>query len=407
MRRAVTACAALGLLLAPSAANAMQPGPVTPTAITYTFTSVSLVEAGGGYRSLTTEAFSHTFLRSDPDLAPVQLAETAVAFGRYAGISVCFDSTVHITLDGVRYDGPDGALFHHGEAITSVGADGALDGAVAPAGGAPATALPFRVSTADENCVRYLFPAPACVTDTPGTDCQAGDEVHPADGDAALSLDLLVDLFHGVIVDADTGKLSGMPLVQVTAGTPGASIHLSAFTDGVAADVSLLFGPAKELLSMVASKWPQQAGMSGMCAGQSAVYATAAPPGAAPLWDGPTFLGLFDASGLGKVQAPIAAQCLDNDHCGSIGVDVVTDLLQPVGGAASVTCVADADAAPPFLGYTYAGGSGGDGSLVTLPVTRVVDPAGLFGLCGAGAPGAVADHPGTCAAEGAAADGYL
>jgi len=384
------------IVAAPLVAQEM--GPVTPTAVTYHFTSVSIVEVDGSYRGLMQKPFTYTFRRADPDFAATPLDDVTIPFGRYTGVGICFENHQEVTLDAVRYEGRSGTLFQHGDLVSTTAAG------VARAGG---TVVESVLSGGPPiQCTSFRFPSPLCIADGPG-DCQPGDQIFSAsaiDGDAGsatgdLILNLLLDLMHSVFVDADTGALQGMPMLQITVGAPGAGVHLSRNFDGAVADVSVLFGPDRSVLSARVSKWPLSAALNGMCVGQSDVMLR---DGAAH--DGPTFISRFDPNGGGALQIPATQACNNASECNSVGVNVIRDLLQPVGASATVRCVADAEADPPYLGYVYHGGPGGDRSTVTLEISRIVDPGDLFGICSAET--AVARHPGTCAAQNRSTDGY-
>jgi hypothetical protein len=182
-------------------------------------------------------------------------------------------------------------------------------------------------------------------------------------------------------------------------GAPGAGIHLSRAAGDTVADVSVLFGPDRSLLSALVNKWPLWAtDLEGMCRGASDVMLRDAPH------DGPSFIGTVALGGGGTLQVPATQACNNASECNSVGVNVIRGLFQPVGAFATVHCVADANASPPFLGFVYNGGPGGDGSTVTLEITRIADPGALFGLCTEAT--AVAGHPGTCASHNRSTDGY-
>lgn len=417
----IAAAFAALLLTAGGTARAQNPGPVTPSEVTVHVTSVSLQGVDQSFFGLVNQPFDFTFRRRDPDFAGVPLKDAEVQTGRYAAISLCFKNRQEVLFDGTRYDGRDGALLHHGDLVYSLG------GAALSAQAGVAT--PIGVGAGDQQwCSITSFRAPLCIT-SGGGGCQPGDTridaqaVAGPDGgsgdggsgvEASLQINLLLDMYHSVMVDADSGAVQSAPSPFVTLGSAGAGIHLAAYDapSGTAADATLLFSPERELIAAFVSKRPGAGGMNGLCDGQSTVIASAVPDGGAALpWAGPVFIGLFDDSGTGGLQVPaMGGACrdiTDPTQCVADSINVFTGLLQEPGHAAAVTCIAPADARPPYLGYQYRHGdhSRGDGSTVQLPIVRVVDPGNLFGVCRPGAASAVQGHPGTCASSGTV-DGY-
>src|SRR5262245_20400625 len=123
MKTQMARLTAISAIFVGSAASARQPGPVTPTSVTYTINSVSLIDAGGQYHTLTQTPFSYAFRRADPDLAQAPLANVDIELGRYTAANVCFSTAVQMVFDGIRYDGRDGTLIQHGDLVYSVGSD--------------------------------------------------------------------------------------------------------------------------------------------------------------------------------------------------------------------------------------------------------------------------------------------
>jgi hypothetical protein len=408
MRRAVALGLGAALATSGQVGWAQAPGPVTPTELTYHFTRITMVSADGKYIDLSSQPFTFTFRRSDPDLAGVPLQDVAIPSGRYVGIQICYRNQEQVKLDAVRYDGPDGARFRHGDLVSST-----AQGVVA----APATAVAVSYGAGDQDwCSGSRFVDPVCVAGS--TPCQSHDRVLDAratDGgvEADLVVNMLVDLFHAVVVDADSGAVQYVPNPFVTLGTPGAAIHMTTWDDATrtVGDVSILFGPEGQLIAEMTSKWPEFGlGLGGMCPGPNAVMVTAPlPDGSYP--DGPVYVGNFDDGGTGALQVPaMGGACMDisdTTQCLSYGINELNGFLQPPGNLATERCLADADADPPYLGlsYRHVAAGGGDGSTVSMSIVRVVDPSNRFGICRAGDPTEVVGRAGTCSSQGSP-DGY-
>ncbi len=418
-----TRIAALGLglsLLAPAVAFA---GPVTPTAVTFTFNSISLVAGASDYRSLTTSTSTKTFRRADPDFEGTTLSDVDVPYGRYTGLSVCYQSALQILLDGVTYQGyaaasPGGVDFGTRLWTTASGVT-----ATDPGTAAPYTYVPEGSSA--QWCTTDKFMKTLCVVESASdaaSDCKPGDDVYTAQGklvaagdggqttDAQLTLRLylMTDLYNSVEVDPSTLAVRWGPSIHATVGEPGAALHLTA-TDGQrnTADVGFLFAPDSSLIWAQYSK-TDGAAYPGMCAGQSSVYLTAQPATASFDIPGICPIGLFDAA-QGMVIGPIlGGPCLDESdstQCVVVGDNRTTGLLQGVDRTAQLTCIPDSQGPFEAMGYAYRTSPqfAGDGSSVPLTIARIVDPGNLLGTC---TSGFVEGHSGTCAKTGNGADGY-
>ena len=394
--------------------NISRDGVVTPTTVTYTFNSVGIFDVDNKENLLVTDPFTYSFNRADANFAPVKLQDVLVPFGRYTNLNVCFNTQVQIKIDGGIFSGHSNTAINSGDAIYTTSATNSA-GAVSHTNPGTAVATTISVSTSAQNCAQNFSPKPLCITESGTTGCQPGDVVETApvvqtadagpQADVSFSIFLLLDLDHAVFIDSTTGQIQDVANVQVTVGQPGAAIHLSAppDSDGNTADVGMLFGPDKSLLAVQAVKI-YDASRPGMCDGSAAVPITAAPAGS-PLPIGIDFIGLLNSSGTGDLQVPASGACEPGDTCMSNGVNHFTGFIQAVGESAAVTCGADSAATPPFLGYTYLGGPGGDGSTVTLPIVRIVDPGNIFGICDE-THSPVAGATGTCSAVTGSTDGY-
>lgn len=393
-------------------------GYVTPTSLTYNFSSASLQTVGGSYTALITDAFSATFNRTDADFAGLTLKDVSIPFGRYVAVSICQTSEVAVKFDGVTFDGPNGAAFNYGAALYTVKTDNSA-GTVATSAGSGAVTTTFTNSA---GCYSTYFPTPLCVTDTSQAECSEGDTVYTTAGEVAndkggttgdsgkvtLQLHLMVDLFDSIAVDSGTGQVAGAPNIAIVIGKPGAAIHMNKSTSSGTANISMLFSSLSKLLTVTVNQYP--GGSSGympeLCGGQSNAYITGAPAGA-PISTGIVFFNLYDHtanSGKGKSQTPTVSSCMDESNCNSIGVNVLNDFIQPVGSNATALCIADSAATPAYLGYTYTGGAGsGLSTPATIQIKRIVDPGNIFGTC---TGSYVNGHTGSCSSVNSGTDGY-
>lgn len=409
---------ALAFLFSSQALAISYTGFVTPTSLTYNFSSANLQTVDGSYVSLITDAFSVTFNRSDADFAGLTLKDVTLPFGRYAAISLCQTSSVSAKLDGVTFDGPSGAALTYGGTVYTVKTDNST-GTIATSVGSGAVTTTFSNSA---GCNSTYFPQPLCVTDDTQTECVEGDIVYTSAGEVAndkggttpdtgkvtLQLFLMVDLYDALAVDSDTGQIAGAPNVLAVVGKPGAAIHLNKSTSSGTTNVSMLFSSATNLLTVTVGQYP--GGTTGytpeICTGQSNTAITGAPSGA-PISSGIVFFNIYDRtanSNKGKSQSPTVGSCMDESSCNSVGVNVFENFLQSVGNNATGLCIADSAATPPYLGYTYTGGSGsGLSTPATIEIKRIVDPSNLFGIC---TSGYVSGRTGTCSTVNTGTDGY-
>jgi hypothetical protein len=411
---------ALSVLAVPFTASAISyTGFVTPSELTYHFSSVQAISDSGSYISLVTDAFSATFKRTDADFAGVELKDISMPFGRYKGVQICQTSEVQVKLNGNTFDGPSGSLLSHGATLYTVKTDNST-GTIATSAGSGAVTATISNSA---GCYSTYLTTPICVTDDSQVECQAGDQVYTASGRVANSKDsttppsgittlqiyLMVDLYDSVAIDSGTGQIAAAPNVAIVAGKPGAAIHLGKSSSSGTANASLLFGPDKKLLTVVVGQYP--GGSSGyipeICSGQNNPYVTGGPSDA-PIKTGIVPVGAFDItanSGKGKIQSAAVGSCMDESNCLSQGMNVFQNFLQAVGNQATGLCIADSAATPPYLGYTYPSGSGytGGNPAQNLDIIRIVDPTNLFGICTASY---VTGHTGSCSSVNAGTDGY-
>jgi hypothetical protein len=388
-------------------------GVTTPTSITFQYDSVSVITVDGGSGVISDKPFSATFKRGDADFASIPLTDVVLPEGRYAGVALGVSFTLTTELDGVTYEGRDVDMANaplpitSGSKIYTTGADGTADGAIVtspPAGGATTVAAAPQGQTTGDT--RSFFGSPVCVASDPSSQCQSGDTVilaHPSAGQTQPRINLVVDLFHAVTIDPKYGAIvvGGMNYGgKPTLGDPGAAIHLTATSgtgiDKQVADISLVFDANKKLID---ARSQGLAGnmMPGFCGGNANVKVTAVPPGFDLTPAGAPMVMSIDATG--KVQFAAGA----GQESASSGMLTIANVLLQVGQTTTVTCAADASADPPYLGFTYAGGSGAPGSS-TFTIARIIDPRGILGTCDSGKAGFAAASAGTCASNGG--DGY-
>lgn len=403
------ACAAYG-----THAVAQNKGPVTPTTVTYTFNSAGLTTFAGENWGLFQTPVQYTFRKSDPDFANAEIANVTIAYGRYKSVSLCSSNSVSMTIHGETYKGVGGTAFDQGDLIyaDSSGVVSTTD---------PGSAQTFTIGGSGQSCTTTYFRNPLCVTASGTSGCQSGDEIYTAEGKinpntgevdmglgapVKLQISFLMDMLHGVIVNADTGAVTTVPAVRVTLGKPGAAIHLGRWDASGATDVSMIFSNDKSLLSAISTEYPGTHS-AGFCDGQSSAVVTAVPAGS-PLPTGVVFITYFDES-TGKVAYPTATACPDESNCGLAGFNVFTNVLQQVGSTTNVVCVDSSDAAVPqyLKDFTYAGTPGtGEAGTVSMAVQRIVDPGNLFGICTASSTGYKAGKTGVCAFTGSDSNGY-
>jgi len=383
-------------------AHAQNKGPVTPTSVTYTFNSAQLTTVNGENYGLFQTPVPYTFRKSDPDFANATITDITIAYGRYKSIGLCFNTNVSMTIHGEVYRGQTGSIAN-GATIY-----GQANGTVSTSNpGSPQT-LTVSISSSAQNCTTTYFRNPLCVTASGTTGCQTGDEIYTAAGKinpntgeldlgsgaaVQLQISFLMDMLHGVIINADNGAVTTAPPVKVTLGKPGAAVHLGKWNGSGATDVSLIFSNDKTLLSAVSSEYPGSHSV-GFCG--------------SPQTPGINFITFFDDA-TGKVAYPATAACPDSSNCSPSGFNVFTNVIQSIGNTTSVSCVDSADVSvPQFLKeYTYQGGVGsGEIGTQTFAIQRIVDPTNLFGVCTAMSTGAVSGKPGVCAFAGSDADGY-
>jgi hypothetical protein len=389
---------------------------VTPTSVTYVFTSAQITTVAGKNFGLFMSPIQHTFLKADPDFANTEIAGITIGYGRYKSVSLCFSTTVAMTIHGAKYFGANGSLFNNGATIYGQ-ADGTVDDSN------PGTIHPIVLTDAsnEQNCTETFFRNPLCVTHSGTIGCEAGDEIYTAEGKinpntgeldlgsgaaVKLQISFLMDMLNGVIVNADTGEVTTAPAVKITLGKPGAAIHLGKWDAGGATDVSLIFSNDKILLSANATEYPGTHA-AGHCNGQSTASVTAVPSGS-PLSPGINFITYIDDS-TGLVAYPATASCSDASNCTPMGFNIFTNVLQEVGQTTSVKCVDSSDGSVPqyLKDFTYQGTIGsGEAGNPSFAIKRIVDPGNLFSICTSGSAGYMAGTSGVCAYTGADSDGY-
>lgn len=379
-------------------------GWVTPTSMTYNFTSMAIDSAAGGQSTLISTPFSVTFNRTDANFASTTVSNVSVPFGRYTGVNLAYASTVGITLNGVKFDGdgnyncssPPSPISPGATLYTASAAN--VAGAINTTG--PAVALNFANPS---QAVTGYFPSPICVTDSSQSACQAGDLVFTSSGAAAnskgngkgmgaagvsLTINLLVDLYDSVSLDGGSGLVLNIPNIAVVPGVPGAAVHLTvpqtASGGTVPFNASLLFGPDKSLL--VAQITQGNGGVGGSplthsCQGGNNIAITGASSNTP--YEQLGAVSTSADSGKGQVLFPVANTCSSVSVCNSNGTEQIDNIFQAVGNNATLQCVADSSSSYQTTNFSasYTGGAGAGAGSDQATIVRIVDPNNLFGAC--------------------------
>lgn len=385
MKKKLKFCLGLGLFFSvPLFAGSS--GFVTPSQTIINITEISLITPKNQYVLLLKSNVSAIFKKTDYDFTTVSMSGIKTPGGRFIGVQVCYDSARKILLNGDTYVGANGSAFNNGATLYSTGTNATDNGSISKNSTTnPTTLANYSVGNSSNECSMTFFNAPACVSKNPGKQCSNGDTIINPDSNVP-NVTLLMDLYNSVGVDPNNSTLDPHVGIYpyIVLGAPGAAIHLANTGGGGSTpslNVSLLFDGGKKLL--FASSYQAGGSSSGFCGGVSAVQTTAAPNGAYNNAYGPTFVQSYDGAS-GKVQFA-TGNCPSGSTCVSGGMFTADNVAQTVGSSVTVTCPSDANASPPYLGYTYGSGAAGSGNSgsSTLQVARIVDPAGIFGKCSA------------------------
>lgn len=406
------------LTLISTTAFAQEKGPITPTSVTYTFNSAQLTMFDGENYGLFQNPVQHTFRKSDPDFGNAEIKDVTIGYGRYKSISLCFSTTVTMTINGERYNGRSGLNIDQGDLVY-----GQANGSVSTTNPGAVHNITFNMGNGSQWCTATYFKNPLCVVGPGGdNECEIGDDIYASEGKInpntgqldlgmgapiKLQISFLMDLLNGVIINADAGTVTTAPAVKIVMGNPGAAIHLGKWDVNGSTDVSMIFSNDKTLLSVMSSEYPGTHS-SGFCSGQSNAFVTTVPAGSGLPTNSINFITYFDDVS-GKVAYPNISSCVDSNNCNPVGFNVFDDVLQSVAGVASVECVDENHADVPLvlLDYGYLSvGAGEAGGPQNLTVQRIVDPTNLFGICTPMSNGYVAGKTGVCSFAGSDANGY-
>jgi hypothetical protein len=365
-------------VLTSTPANANTSGFVTPAELTITFTQLSVIRSDNSQLTLLSGTYPTIFKRSDNDFAAVSLSTITAPEGRFIGVQICYNTDRSVKLSGNEYRGPTTSGVADGDLLYSIGTTATANNSITktnPSPTSPTTMTGYVVGNGTNNCSSSYFAVPVCVSGDP-THCVAGDNrVDP--GTTVPNLNIMLDMFNSVGVDATSMTLDNhIPVYPYpTIGTPGAAIHLTSTTASAIGNISLLFGNDKKLLYSAAYG---AGGLAGFCSGNGFVSVTGAPAGAFLNGYGPTAVQSFDGSH--KVQFA-SGNCGTTTTCTSNGIDVLPDVIQPLNGTTALSCVADNNATPPYLGFTYTAGTGDLSGTPTFTIKKIIDPANIFGQC--------------------------
>ncbi len=351
-------------------------GFVTPSEMTITFTRLSLIKSDNKQVTLLSGSYPTTFKKSDAGFASVSLSSITAPAGRYAGVQVCYDTARTVKLNGDVYAGSSGgvisltsSLYTHGGSALSTGAADITNSSVAAVTG-------YVVGNGSNNCSSSYFNSMVCVTNDSSA-CTSGDIVVNTTA-TVPNLNLLLDLYNAVGVDASTGALDNhIPVYPYpTIGSPGAAFHLAGgATSADVANITLLFSQDKKLLYSAA--YGSGSTPAGTCSGNGFVNATAGPAGAYINSYGPTAVQSYNDS-TGMVQFAAGNSGSGNNSV-SGGMMTINNIRQAQGQTVTVKCFPDSSATPPYLGYTYSSSSGTGNSGTSLYyIRRITDPSGIF-----------------------------
>lgn len=361
-------------------------GFVSPSALTFTFNSVSLTDVDNRNTTLVSSPVTHTFNKTDTDFVGSSLGAVSVPRGRYVSVRVCYNTSRSVKLNGDTYNGVAGSGITNGAALYTTGSDATVNGTVTVTPGTATTLSGLVSGNGTENCSDTTFTTPICVAvaaDQAST-CQSTDtKLDPTV--TAPDLQLMLDMYHCVGIDTANAKVD--PHVAcypyATLGRPGAAIHLAYNSGTTYGDIALIFGTDKKLAYTASSS---NGSITHFCTGVGAVTATAGPTGAYINSYGPTWVMSFDES-TGKVQFA-TGNCGSGTTCTSSGMLTMNNVLQEQGSSVNVSCPADASATPANLGYTYTTtNTSGTAATTAFTISRIVDPYGLFGKCANGKNG--------------------
>lgn len=380
-------------------------GWATPSTIKYNFKSLSANNDEGSSAALITDPFSVTFNRTDKNFASTSVSDVSLQYGRYVSLGLCYADSVDVTLDGVKFDGNGSYNCSEpsplaAESVIYSSKATNVAGTVSTTGPAVATAF-----TDVTGCAITYFPAPICVTDTEQANCKQGDVVYTSTGatdntkgdgkgkvtvTTSFKINLLVDLYDGVVIDGGVGKILGVPAILAMAGDPGAAIHLnvpqSASGGSVPFNTSLLFGADKSLLSASVSQGNGAVGgnpLTFSCQGGNNVAVTGASANFP--YERLATVSTTANSNLGQIFFPMVSSCQNISDCNSAGSQQIDNIFQAVGKSATVSCVDDSSSAfqTSKYGKNYIGGTGAAAGTNTATIVRIVDPNNIFGVCAA------------------------
>ncbi len=346
-------------------------GFVTPSEMTITFTRLSLIKSDNKQLTLLSGTYPTTFKKSTAGFSSVSLSSVIAPAGRFVGVQVCYNTARTVKVSGDVYEGTSGSI-SNGATLYSHGSDALVAGAVDLSPAANTTVGDFVVGNGSNNCSSSYFGSPVCVTSDASL-CTSGDSIVNA-GTSVPNLNLLLDLYHSVGVDASNGALDNhIPVYPYpTIGTPGAAFHLKG---GAVGNITLLFAQDKKLL--YSASYGAGSSPSGTCSGNGFVSVSAGPSGAFINSYGPTAVQSYNSTS-GKVQFAAGNSGSGNNSV-SNGIVTIDSILHAVGTTVNVTCVADSAADPAYLGYTYSTGSGVSGaSSGNYTIQRITDPNGVF-----------------------------